>query len=510
VDSSTERLRPLDPLRRRVALSGHVAGVVWTVAGAAMLVCAAVALLSDGEDVAVFVAGGVVVGAAGLVLRRFTTVPVQASTVQLFRAVVAGALFAIVAAAVPYILTGAVGRWDDAVVEAVSGVTTTGATVIVHPESLGRGLLLWRAMTQWLGAAGVILLVVSVFPYLGIGGFDPDGGVATRSGRRLSPRFAASLRKLALAYVAITGAGAVAYFAAGMGGFDAVAHAMTTASTGGFSTRTGSIAAFGSASIEWAAIAGMLAGGTSFPLLWRFVVRREKAALLRSYEFKVYAGFVLLLALAVLIGNAAKTGYDLDAIRSALFVSASAISTTGFTTGELFLLDPGTEALLVLAMGIGAMAASVAGGLKIVRLLAVVGYVRRELVRLLHPRLEAAIRIGPSTLSDEATARMLGSVTLSLAIVVAACLGVAATGADLMTSISAVVASFSTGGPALVEGQNTTYLASLEPAARWVLSALMVLGRVEVFPVLMVAGEAFSHLSRRVRPGRRRRRLLVG
>ena len=480
-------------------------GVVWAVAGAGMLVCVAVAALSDGEDVGAFALAGLLVGGVGLSLWRGTAAPPVPTTIQLFRAVVAGALAAILAAAAPYLLADAPSAVNDAFIEAISGVTTTGATVVPDPESLGRAVLLWRALTQWLGAAGVVLLVVFVYPYLGIGGVDP-GGVVTRAGRRLAARTSGSLARLALAYVIITGAGAVAYLVAGMGAFDAVVHALTTASTGGFSTHAGSLAYFDSAAVEWAAIAGMLVAGTSFPLLWRVVVRREHTVLLRSFELRVYALIVLALTVAVLLGSAERAGYDADSVRGALFFSASAISTTGFTTGELLFLDEGSVALLVLAMGTGAMAASVAGGLKIVRLLAVAGYVRRELVRLVHPRAHGAIRVGRSTLSDEATGRMVGSVTLALGLIVVACLAVAATGADLTTSVSAVVAAFSTAGPALVEGQNTTYLTGLEPEARRVLAAMMVLGRIEVFPVLIVAGEALGRVAARL--PRRRPRLL--
>ncbi len=498
-------LRPLDPFRRRSTLSGHAVGVVWVTGGAAALVCAVVAAFDGGRDAPALAATGVVAAALGAALLRLTAAPRNPSARQLFRAVVTGAAAAIVLAAVPFVASPDVGSVGDAVVEAVSGVTTTGATILGNPARLGQGLLLWRALTQWLGGAGIVLVIVSVFPHLGLGGFQP-GAARTRNARRLSARMSDSARRLGAVYVVVTAAVALGYLAVGLGPFESVANALTTASTGGFTTRSASMASFASAGVEWVAAGGMFVAGMSLPLLWRAVVRRDRSSLLGSFELRVYVGATGALTLGLYLWNASRFGYGADAVRSAVFVSVSALSTTGFTVGELVELSPGSDAVLVLAMGTGAMAASVAGGLTLVRVLAMGGYVRRELVRQLHPRLHAPVRIGPTTLTDEATSRMMGSVSITLGLVVAGAFALTLLDVDMTTALSAAVASVSNAGPALVEGRNTSYLVDLDPVARWVLAALMVLGRVQVFPVLMVAGEGIALLTRRLpplpRPGR--------
>ena len=195
-------------------------------------------------------------------------------------------------------------------------------------------------------------------------------------------------------------------------------------------------------------------------------------------------------------------------MRRAAFATVSAITTTGYRVQELGELTSGTQALLWLLMGAGAMAASVAGGLKIVRLLGVLGYVRRELTRHLHPSSQRAVRVGPSTLSDQVTGRMVGSVTISLLIMTAAAILVAATDQGIIASVSAALGAISNSGLALVPGAEQSYLVDFDPFARWVLAALMALGRIEILPVLVVvadiAARRISALPTRARRNRRR------
>ncbi|MEM9036154.1 MAG: potassium transporter TrkG [Actinomycetota bacterium] len=492
--------------RRSVAAVGMagVAGVSATTAA----ICLVVELLTGAEEWLSFATTLVLAAAlaAGLGLRY--RLPPVARTTALLVGVVWSSLLACGLVALPYLVSGLLDP-DAAIFEAVAGVTTTSATTVRDPGELGHGLLLWRAASQWTGAAGVVLLVVVALPQLGIGGLDP-GGVVTRSARRVAPRASAAIRRLGAVYVGLTVIAGIAYVAVGMPTFEALIHALTTASTGGFSTRAGSLGAFDSAAIEIVAIVVMAAAGTSLPLAWRVVRRREFGALWSSVEFRMYFLVLVVVAVVHLAGNGVDDGVP-TGIRQSAFASTSAISTTGFEIQSLAAIDPGAAAILILGMGTGAMAASLSGGFKLVRVMAVYGFVRRELVRQLHPGLKASVRVGRSALSEPMVNRMIGSISLSLGLLVVGALVLSAVDPALDSStaiidaVSIAVTSVANAGPADVGGASLSWPAGLGVVGRLTSSALMLVGRVEVTPVLVAAGltsERLTVLVPRRRPNR--------
>lgn len=480
-----------------------VAGVCGAVVVAAM-VCLAVELATGAEDAAAFLVVAVLAALMGLVLALRFRLPPTIRTTSLLLAVVGSTAVAAAFAALPYLLTGTLDV-DAAVFEAVAGITTTSSTTLTDPGALGHGLALWRGATQWLGAAGVLLMIVNVLPELGIGGLDP-GGVVTRSARRVAPRSGAAVRRLGALYLALTAFALVGYLAAGMPTFEAVVHALTTASTGGFSTRADSLAGFDSAGVEVVAIVVMAVAGTSLPLLWRALRRGEVGALWRSVEMRAYLLVLLIVAIADLLGSGVDDGVA-RSIRTSIFASTSAVSTTGFVLEPLSSVAPGAAAVLIIAMGAGGMAASLSGGFKLVRVLAVYGYVRRELVRQLHPESRTAVRIGSSTLSESMASRMIGSVSLSLALLVVGALVLSSvdpaleSSAAIIDAVSIAVTSVANAGPADVVGATVTWPARLGVVGRLTSAVLMVAGRVEVTPVL-VAVAIMGDRARVVLPAR--------
>ncbi|MCZ7525483.1 MAG: TrkH family potassium uptake protein [Acidimicrobiia bacterium] len=469
---------------RREALVGHVVGLVLTVGGLGMLASAAVALTDAGREASALAACGLGVAVPGWLLWRSTVTPYRMRIASVFAAVSASWLALALASTLPYLVSGTFTRFDDALFESVSGLTTTGATVLHPIEGTPQGILFWRALTQWMGGMGVIVLVVAVLPFLGAGGMELlEAESPGPTGERLSPRVRQTAQRLWSVYLGITVFVVAGYLAFGMGLFDAVAHAFTTVSTGGFGTRDASIAAFASAGIEWVAVAGMLLAGGSFTLYWR-ALRGKPFLLLRSTELGLYVGLVVVAgALALLWERDAGLGHD--AIRGALFTVSSVVTTTGYVTVDFAAWHEASQLLVLLLLPLGAMAGSTSGGLKMIRVLVVWGYARRELARHLHPRLVRPVRLGRQPIPERTVSRVVGFVVLYLALFGATAILVAATGSDLVTSLSASATSLGNVGPGLGDIGATENFLAVDPVARAGTLVTMLAGRLEVYPLVL-------------------------
>jgi len=274
-----------------------------------------------------------------------------------------------------------------------------------------------------------------------------------------------------------------AYVAAGMSLYDGFAHAATTVSTGGFSPHNGSIAHFESAAIEWIAILGMFLAGGSFALYYR-ALRGRPGPLLRSAEFRAYVALVLGAAFVVFLAA------DVDAAgpehaRASLFSITSVVSTSGYATADFGSWGQGAQLLIILLLPLGAMAGSTAGGVKLVRVLAVASYAHRAALTQLHPRLVRPVRVGTATMAEEIAARILGYMIMALLIFGGGALLIALTGPDMITSFSASASAFGNVGPGLgAVGPVEDYL-GLPWAARTITMGQMLLGRLEIYPVIL-------------------------
>lgn len=491
--------------RRIRSLPLNVIGLAVAVAGGGIVTAGVIDWVDSGPDTIPLLVYGVIVSAVGALLAYFTLVPSEVRIVDVFITVTLAWVALAAVGAVPYLLTGHFDRIDDALFESVSGFTTTGATVTADIEATSRGLLFWRSTTQWLGGMGVIVLVVAVLPTIGSGGMSLMQAEAPGpTGERLTPRVRETARRLWAVYLGFTLVLAIAYAVAGMSVYDAVSHSFTTVSTGGYSPYQGSIGHFDSALIEWICIVAMLFAGGSFTLYYR-AIRGNPKPLLRSNEFHLY-----LLIVAAIAGWAfVSAGFDggqSTGFRDALFTTTSFVTTTGYVTTEYGQWSQTAQSLLLVALPLGAMAGSTAGGVKVVRLMAVASFAHREALRHLHPRLVRPVRVGNGVLPDDVAGKVVGFVVLAMAIFAGGSVLIAATGPDLITSFSASATAFGNVGPGLGELDHGGDFLVIPSFGRWIAMLQMLLGRLEVYPVILALSVVTLRLPRyaRRRPFQRR------
>jgi trk system potassium uptake protein TrkH len=386
------------------------------------------------------------------------------------------------------------GSWVDALFESTSGFTTTGATVLSGLDDLPRSVLLWRSLMHWLGGMGIVLLGVAVLPLLGVGGLAlyraETPGV---SKDRLTPRVAETGKLLWILYVGFTAVNAALLYAGGLSAFDSVCHAMSTIATGGLANHDASFAGFDSGYIRGITTIFMLLGGTSFALLHRALTQGiswSREPELRAY-LVVFALAASLIALDLGSGRPERFPTAADALSHAAFQSAAVLTGTGFSTDD-FARWPGlSQTVLFLLFFMGGMVGSTAGGVKILRVLLVGKLSGAQFLRLVHPHAVINYKLGPRPIDDVVLRSAAGFVILWLAVVAAGALVFASYGSDPLTAVSAAAVTLGNVGPGLGGvGPANTY-ADFAPGAKLVMSALMLLGRLEILTVLVIFTPAF-------------------
>lgn len=480
---------------------GFVVGIALVASGALGLVSALAAVL-DGRDVGALLALGVLWTGLGLTTTRTCRPPQRLRSSTAFAGVLATWITLVLVSTATYRVLGTFDHLDDAVFESVSGYTTTALTVVGDPELLGRGTLTWRAGTQWVGGLAGLLFVVAVLPSLGVGGLDVTSAGERHAGTTLrSRRTNAVMRRLTVLYTSFTAVGVVLNLAAGMRAFDAVTYAATTISTGGFANHAGSFSYFDSTVIEWAGIGGMVLAGANMALLYRVIRGRDLQAAWRSFELRAYVSALVVGAAVISVATAPAGGPTVESGRHALFHVTSALSTTGHWTGQGWgIWAVGPQVLLLAFIGVGAMSGSPGGGFRQVRALALVGYLRRELVLQLHPRAVGSVRVGHRPVSEEVVGRMIGYQAQYLVVGGVGAVALGALGADLVTSMSGAISALANVGPALGElVPGSGGISELPRPARAVLLPLMLLGRLEIAPVLVGATMALGWRPQRMR-----------
>jgi trk system potassium uptake protein TrkH len=378
--------------------------------------------------------------------------------------------------------------FTDAVFEAVSGFTTTGATVIVGLDSLPKSILYYRQQIQWLGGMGIIVLAVALLPILGIGGMslykaETPGPVKDE---KLTPRITQTAKALWLVYLALTVACAGAFYVAGMDAFDAVGHAFATLSTGGFSSYDASLAQFQSVPIELIAMVFMAAGGTNFALHFVMLRQRTAGVYLRDSEFRAYLASLGLLSLGVAayLYLAGDYGSPLEALRYGSFQVVSLQTSTGFVTADYPSWSGALPPLLMLATFIGGCAGSTGGGIKVIRWLLVVKQGLVELRRLVHPSAEIPVKFANKPVPIRVTNAVGGFFAIYLLLFGAMMLLLMATGLDQVTAWSAIATSINNTGPGL--GQVAANFRDVPDAAKWICALAMLVGRLELFTLIIL------------------------
>jgi trk system potassium uptake protein TrkH len=473
----------------RLALVVHVTGVLVRLFGATLIAPLVVAAYyRESYDAWGFLVATIGSVALGVVMRRAGGPEAVDATERLRRVeglAIVAATWLILAhcAAIPYTWAGM--SFVDALFESMSGLTTTGATVMTDFSAFGRGMFFWRSLTHWLGGMGVIALFVAVLPRLAIGGRELFFAEAPGpTDEKLTPQ----LRQTALAlwrlYFVLTAAETLALVLAGMSLFDAVCHSMATMAAGGFSTHPLSIAGYGSVAIEWIVIAFMFIAGANFALQYR-AVRGVRTVLVHDEELQAYST-VVLAAVAVIVIFLIRDGMGVaDAIRHGAFQVISILTTTGFASVDFQMWSDQAKMVLFLLMFIGGCAGSAAGGPKVVRHVLMARYTLRELKRVLHPRAVLPVKLGgrvvPEQILRDVQVFMLFyllSFSIGAAVVVAL-------GADLISGISASIACLGNIGPGFESVGPMANFAGMHPISKIVLTLEMWIGRLEVLPVLV-------------------------
>ncbi|HSG11652.1 MAG TPA: TrkH family potassium uptake protein [Gammaproteobacteria bacterium] len=381
----------------------------------------------------------------------------------------------------------------DAVFESFSGLTTTGATVITGLDDLPPSILFYRQQLQWLGGMGIIVLAVAIMPMLGVGGMqlyraETPGPIKDN---KLTPRITETAKALWYIYLSLTIVCALGYWAAGMSVFDAVSHSFSTIAIGGFSTHDQSIGYFQSSAIEMIAVVFMLLSGMNFALhfmAWRSLSIRYYW---RDSELRVYLA-VLASVTMITVGYLYYTDtfifFD-DALHAGLFQAVSIGTTTGFTTEDYFIWPGFLPVLLLFVSFIGGCAGSTGGGMKVIRFLLVLKQGRREIVRLIHPNAQIPVKVGGKPMPDRVITAVWGFFAAYVGSFVVIMLFLMATGLDQITAFSAVAACMNNLGPGL-GGVGANYV-DINDAAKWALSFAMMLGRLEIFTLLILFTGAF-------------------
>ncbi len=472
----------------------HIIGLFLLVLAATMLVPLAYAVLDGTDSPRSFGYSVGLTAVTGLVLAVVFRAPASELLVRegiLLVVLTWGAVSLF--GSLPFYFSPHFPTFTDAFFEAVSGFTTTGATVLIEVEVLPEATQLWRCFSHWLGGLGIVLLGIAILPLLGTGGMQLyRAEFSGAKSEKLKPRITETALALWRIYVALTLALYVALRLAGVNRFEAACHAFSTLGTGGFSSRTASVAGFASPVVEYIVIVFMLLAGISFVWHYRVWVERRARYTLADVEVRAFLLLVLVSTAVITLSLVFNGGYDWQkGFRASLFQVTSIATTTGFVTDDFERWPALPQMLLLALMFVGGCTGSTAGGMKVARIQLLRRLVSREFKKTVERRGVFAIRLGEQVIPESAVQSLLNLVYLALAVNFGSCLLLAALGVDVLTSIAAVTASLFNIGPGLGHVGPAEHYGHLPALAKWVLCGCMVAGRLEFYTALAILSPAF-------------------
>ncbi|MEM9467999.1 MAG: TrkH family potassium uptake protein [Actinomycetota bacterium] len=489
--------------RRVRSTTLHVMGIAIASISIGMFVGAIVEWGSTDRDTDALLLSGVIALLIGSLLWSLTE-PGDVRARDVFSAVGWTWLAVTVVGALPYLLGGTFdvagidrsGQFVNSIFESASGYSCTGSTALTDFDHPGRGTMMYRQITQWYGGMGVVVLAVAVLPFLGVGGLDLMVAEAPgEGGDRLTPRVSETAKRLWATYVVFTIAVAVALIIIpGPSLYDGIAHALTTASTGGFSPYGDSIGTFDSVAVEIAIIIGMVIGGTNFALHWR-AVRGEAGAYRRDSEFRAYIAMLVVLATVVVGLLWLDGGFDLPtALRAGVFNVVALGTSTGYSSaqgsgspGDFVLWVPAAQMILLGLFVVGASTGSTSGGIKVLRVQVLLSHSLRSIRRSQYPHAVMPVKHGRVAVREDIVSRMAGFFLVYLLLVLTGVVVLTALDGGLRESIGAIVGALGNMGPALGEaGPTANFTDAFSEPARLVLSLYMLIGRLEIFPILLM------------------------
>ena len=463
-------------------------GYILWIEAVCLLAPLAVAWATGGDDAMAFAITAAAAAACGTLLHLCRNNGAKMQARDGFAAVALSWLVMSAFGALPYVISGAIPHYVDAFFETVSGFTTTGATVLSNIEALPKGILFWRAQTQWMGGVGVLMLTLAILPKSEEGSVhlmraESPGPIKTK----LLPRLRDTAKTMYTIYIGLTVGETVSLHIAGMSWYEALTHAFTTISTGGFSVKNASIAAYNSLAIDWIVIVFMFLSGINFSLLY-FAIRRNFKAVTQSEELRFYT-WQTIVASSVIVANlvlVAGQAFNAKTVTDAVFQVVTVATTTGYATTDFALWPTFSIAVLFVLMVSGACAGSTAGGVKSIRMVILFKNLRREVHRILHPRVVQTIRVDGERV-EEST--LSGVSLFFFAYILFALFGglvVAWDNVPFLDAFSASLTCVGNVGPGFGVVGPTGNFGMLSYFSKIVLSANMLLGRLEILPLLVL------------------------
>lgn len=470
----------------------HLQGFLLCWLAVAMLLPLSFALFYDDQAVVALLSSSLITAVVGGVALKTTTLKHDLRPREGFAVVTFGWLCFSVFGSLPYLFSGSTSSFTDAFFETISGFTTTGATILTDIESLPPSILLWRSLTHWLGGMGIIVLSLAILPVLGVAGMqlfkaEVPGPVADK----LTPRIAETAKILWGVYVLLSAVQTLLLMLGGMTLFDALCHTFGTMATGGYSTRNASVGAYDSAYIDYVITFFMVLAGANFALHYRFL-RGDWWVYWRDSEFLIY--------LAIIGGATLIIGSDVwwnsydnlpQSLQYALFQTVSIQTTTGYATADYEQWSFSSQFVLFVLMFVGGCAGSTSGGMKVLRLHLLVKFALSEFTRLLHPYAVVPVRMNKVAVPRAVVTNVLGFFVLYIVLFGLGAFAMAFCGLDMATAFSAIATTLGNVGPGLGDVGPMDNYAHLPAVVKWILALFMLIGRLEIFTVLVLLSPAY-------------------
>ena len=480
----------------------NILAAMLVLTGLSMLFPALIAFIYGESDLYGHLISSLICVLLGLPIWVFTRKSKRLNSKDGFAIVTFAWITVALAGSLPFYLTGIIPNFTDAWFEAMSGVTTTGATIIGNSntlphlingiESMPHGVLFWRSFLQWIGGMGIIVFTIAILPLLGVGGVqlfkaEVPGPVADK----IKPRVKETAKILWMVYIGFTFLQFLLLGFAGMSWFDSICHAFTTMPTGGFSTQNASIAAYSNPVIHYIIIFFMFVAGVNFTLHFRAITGNYKSYF-KDYEFKVYFSILFFATMLIFLNiSFSNSDWSHNSFLISLFQSLALMTGTGYSNADYELWPFFSQLLLFFMMFFGAMGGSTSGGMKIARVILLIKYAATETRRMLHSRAIIPIRIGDRTIGDDVIRNTLGFFLIYLSFFVLTALVLTALNYDFTSSLGVAASAIGNIGPAFGSFGPTDNYALLHPIGKWMMTFCMLLGRLEIFTIMVLFSRTF-------------------
>ena len=470
-----------------------VMGFLLIVEGVAMLLALLVALLYQGNDIPAFIiSASINIGVGGILIWATKNARKEIGKKEGFIIVSLVWIIFSFFGSLPYIFSNSIPNFTNAFFETISGFTTTGSSILNDIEALPHGILFWRSITQWLGGMGIIVLSLAILPVFGIGGMQLFmAEVPGPTPDKISPRIRQTAKTLWVIYLGFTVVETLLLWIGGMTIFDAVCHSFTTMATGGFSTKQASVAFWLSSFIQCVIVVFMFFAGTNFTLSYLALKGRFRSVI-KDEEFKYYGLFVIAFTLIIFVGLLVTSSLDIEpAFRDSLFQVVSIITTTGYATADYLLWSPTLTIIIFALFFFGGSAGSTGGGIKIMRIVLLLKNSYYELRRMLHPNAVIPVKFNKHSVDSKIITNVLAFFMLYFIIFGFSTVIFMLFENDMESAMGAVATSLGNIGPGLGNVGPAENFAHVHPFGKWFLSFLMLLGRLELFTVLVLFSPTF-------------------